>query len=299
MIPIEAWPERLERAAAVAGARWIRRIVVLRETASTQDAARAAGPVHGDFVTAWRQTAGRGRLGRRWLDTGTDGTATSIVLPRMAPERLLATTAVAACRAIEALMTRSTARAAPGIKWPNDILAPDGGKLAGILVECVDDAAIVGIGINVSQPRFDSMPEPTDCGSLDRAASHRAPADCAAPQRAPADRAASHRPTSHRAPRSLAMLGLHADRLEVLEALLLAMSAALDEPLDSIRAAYRERNVLRGTAAVLDSQGRRIEGIIEEVDPIDGIRVRTMDGLEVLPAALTTLAVAPGGLGPT
>jgi biotin-(acetyl-CoA carboxylase) ligase len=43
---------------------------MLRETASTQDHARAAGIEPGTVVVAWRQTAGRGRLGRAWADTG-------------------------------------------------------------------------------------------------------------------------------------------------------------------------------------------------------------------------------------
>ena len=35
------------------------------------------------------------------------------------------------------------------IKWPNDVLAADGRKIAGILAEVVGDAVVVGIGINV------------------------------------------------------------------------------------------------------------------------------------------------------
>jgi BirA family biotin operon repressor/biotin-[acetyl-CoA-carboxylase] ligase len=38
------------------------------------------------------------------------------------------------------------------IKWPNDVLDDRGRKVAGILVEAVGRAAVVGIGINVERP---------------------------------------------------------------------------------------------------------------------------------------------------
>jgi BirA family biotin operon repressor/biotin-[acetyl-CoA-carboxylase] ligase len=45
------------------------------------------------------------------------------------------------------------------LKWPNDVLVGDA-KLGGILVERVDTAAVVGIGVNVSL-RADELPVPT------------------------------------------------------------------------------------------------------------------------------------------
>lgn len=41
------------------------------------------------------------------------------------------------------------------IKWPNDVLDDRGRKVAGILVEAVGEAAVVGIGINVERPPAD------------------------------------------------------------------------------------------------------------------------------------------------
>ncbi len=41
------------------------------------------------------------------------------------------------------------------IKWPNDVLDDRGRKVAGILVEAVGRAAVVGIGINVERPPSD------------------------------------------------------------------------------------------------------------------------------------------------
>ena len=45
-------------------------MTVVAETGSTQDSARRLGARPGDVVVAGRQSAGRGRLGRRWADTG-------------------------------------------------------------------------------------------------------------------------------------------------------------------------------------------------------------------------------------
>lgn len=38
------------------------------------------------------------------------------------------------------------------IKWPNDVLSGAGRKVAGILAEAVDDAVVIGIGINIEAP---------------------------------------------------------------------------------------------------------------------------------------------------
>src|SRR6478735_2479620 len=46
-----------------------------------------------------------------------------------------------------------------GLKWPNDVLVADR-KLAGLLAEVVDDAVVLGIGLNVSL-REDELPVPT------------------------------------------------------------------------------------------------------------------------------------------
>lgn len=81
---------------------------------------------------------------------------TVVVRPALEAARapLLCLAAAVACiEAIEA--TRPVAGAPYGIKWPNDVLAPDGAKVAGILAECEPQSdgglayALLGIGINV------------------------------------------------------------------------------------------------------------------------------------------------------
>lgn len=103
---------------------------------STQDIAREL-PI-GSIVVADHQSAGRGRLDRRW--DAPDGTAllASFVLE---PNPLLSLAAgVAAAEACGPQVR---------LKWPNDLLV-DGRKLGGILVEVVEGKAVCGIGINLS-----------------------------------------------------------------------------------------------------------------------------------------------------
>jgi BirA family biotin operon repressor/biotin-[acetyl-CoA-carboxylase] ligase len=103
---------------------------------STQDIARAM-PV-GSIVVADHQTAGRGRLERRWESPSGTALLVSFVL---APNRLLSLAAgVAAAEACGPDVR---------LKWPNDLLL-HGKKLGGILVETTPDRAICGIGINLT-----------------------------------------------------------------------------------------------------------------------------------------------------
>jgi BirA family biotin operon repressor/biotin-[acetyl-CoA-carboxylase] ligase len=94
------------------------------------------------------QTAGRGRLGRRW--EAPEGTALHCSIALRPPQgrrvaELTLAGAVAAAEAIEAV-----ARVEPLIKWPNDLLLY-ARKVAGVLGELRGDTVILGIGINVNQ----------------------------------------------------------------------------------------------------------------------------------------------------
>ena len=92
----------------------------------------------GSIVIADHQTAGRGRLGRRW--EAPEGTAllVSFVLE---PHPLLSLAAgVAAAEACGAAVR---------LKWPNDLLL-GGRKIGGILVEATPKKAMCGVGINLT-----------------------------------------------------------------------------------------------------------------------------------------------------
>ena len=123
-------------------------VVRLVETGSTNDdlvrMARDGAPA-GTVLVADHQTAGRGRLDRRWeAPPGTNLLASLLLRPT---DR-----ALHHCTWTVALAARSAcatvAGVSPDLKWPNDLLV-DGRKLAGLLAESVDGAVVVGIGLNV------------------------------------------------------------------------------------------------------------------------------------------------------
>ncbi|MCC5794986.1 MAG: biotin--[acetyl-CoA-carboxylase] ligase [Chromatiales bacterium] len=102
------------------------------------------------------QTGGRGRRGRRWLSPPAAGLCLSVGWSFVQPPPGLAGLGLAAgVIALEA-MEASGARGL-SLKWPNDILGPGGGKLAGILVDLRGEsggplAAVIGLGVNLSLP---------------------------------------------------------------------------------------------------------------------------------------------------
>jgi BirA family biotin operon repressor/biotin-[acetyl-CoA-carboxylase] ligase len=110
-------------------------VIRLVSTPSTQDAARGLPP--GTVVVADHQSAGRGRLGRRWEAPPGTALLASFVLPwrELAP---LAAGVAAALACGEQVR----------LKWPNDLIL-DGRKLGGILVESGGQTCVVGIGINL------------------------------------------------------------------------------------------------------------------------------------------------------
>jgi BirA family transcriptional regulator, biotin operon repressor / biotin---[acetyl-CoA-carboxylase] ligase len=111
-------------------------IVRLASVTSTQEVARDL-PI-GSVVVADHQTAGRGRLDRRWVAPPGSALLASFVLE---PHPLLSLAAgVAAAEACGPEVR---------LKWPNDLMLR-GRKLGGILVEVSGGKAVVGIGINVT-----------------------------------------------------------------------------------------------------------------------------------------------------
>ena len=103
-------------------------------------------------VTASRQTAGRGRLNRSWLDLGEGNLFVSIVLKPSAAfnknfVNLTQFLSVCICKTLEDYELK------PDIKWPNDVNI-SGKKIAGILSETVMQGAnfkgiVLGFGINI------------------------------------------------------------------------------------------------------------------------------------------------------
>ena len=139
-----------------------RKIRAYQETTSTNDLAKEwaqAGAPEGSLVLAERQTAGRGRRGRKWQSRAGQNLLLSIVLrPQLPPERLPLVTLAAGLASADA-MAPFVSPLAPSIKWPNDVLLGKR-KCCGILVESVFETpsrpptVALGIGINVNQDAF-------------------------------------------------------------------------------------------------------------------------------------------------
>ena len=105
------------------------------------------GAPDGCWLRAGRQTGGRGRMGRNWESPAGNLYCSTLVRVTAGdpPAHTLALVAANAVHALVAPLCAGSAR----IKWPNDILV-DGAKIAGILLERVGDAVVVGIGVNVA-----------------------------------------------------------------------------------------------------------------------------------------------------
>jgi biotin-[acetyl-CoA-carboxylase] ligase BirA-like protein len=119
----------------------------LERCESTQRELPADAP-EGAVVAAGEQTAGRGRLGRRWLAAPGTSLLFSVNLrPPVETQRLPALTILAGAAAADGV-GRATGLL-PEIKLPNDLLV-HGRKLAGILAEAREDRVVLGMGINVN-----------------------------------------------------------------------------------------------------------------------------------------------------
>jgi BirA family biotin operon repressor/biotin-[acetyl-CoA-carboxylase] ligase len=143
-----------------------RHLVILPRTDSTNAVAKALaleGAPEGTVVAADEQTAGRGRLGRRWFaPPGTCLLCSILFRPDLSPGQGHALTTLCTLAASDAVLAVSGLRA--WLKWPNDLIikSRDSGlhpahwrKLAGVLTETgMTDGrlefVIVGIGINVN-----------------------------------------------------------------------------------------------------------------------------------------------------
>ncbi|HMP55874.1 MAG TPA: biotin--[acetyl-CoA-carboxylase] ligase [Novosphingobium sp.] len=129
-------------------------IVTIPQTGSTSadlSARLRSGELvrEGEWLVADRQTAGRGRQGRDWLDGLGNFMGSTVFHPGPGDPpahslALMAGLAVQSCVA-ECLPGETV----PLLKWPNDLMIGSA-KLAGILLEREGEAVVVGIGVNLA-----------------------------------------------------------------------------------------------------------------------------------------------------
>lgn len=110
-----------------------------------------------------KQTSGRGRLNRSWVDLGEENLFLSIILKPSETfneiyPNLTQYLSVTLCKVIESYGIQTQ------IKWPNDVLI-DGKKIAGILSETVMQGQklkgiVLGVGVNLNsnQEKINAIP---------------------------------------------------------------------------------------------------------------------------------------------
>ncbi len=141
-----------------------RRVIYLDSVDSTNSFARREGLKTGTIVYTFRQTAGRGRLGRSWHEVEEKNLALSAVFAAREGESPF--WRIALLSLPMAGLLRTLAVGEVWIKWPNDIMA-GGKKIAGVLAEMVMEKSqivkiIAGIGINLNATpaELSSIPKP-------------------------------------------------------------------------------------------------------------------------------------------
>lgn len=268
----------------------VRRALVSETVDSTnlvvaRDIVAGGGP--GTVAVARRQTAGRGRRGRRWADVPRGNVALSIAvaMPPTGGELVPLAAALALRDVLEGMGL------ATSLKWPNDVrLVVDGRprKAAGILVEghprVTPPIAVVGMGIDVDWRR------------IDRAAIELAgepSGDSASPQGGW---------TSVAEALEAVGLGGDVDRDDLVVAVVGAVEARrrhlLDHP-SGVLADYRAACATLGQQVRVDLGSRRFTGWATDLGPQGSLVVTTAHGREVVAAGdvlhVRDVAAQPGG----
>src|SRR5262245_66321610 len=143
---------KLEPRATAAGVRLIAHEVVGLTKAEALDLSGQGerGPL---WVTAERQSAGRGRRGRAWISPPGNLYASLLLTGPAAAERWPQLSFVAALATHDAVVeVAADLKPRLAIKWPNDLLLA-GANFAGILIEGEGDVNGVAVGSGMSRAR--------------------------------------------------------------------------------------------------------------------------------------------------
>lgn len=223
----------------------------------------AAFLADGTVAVAEHQSAGRGRLGRSWIEPRGSSILLSLLLkePSASPLITGATmlACVAACEAIDA----SVDDVRPRVRWPNDLVVGER-KLGGVLAESTPlpgdaetRALVIGIGLNCLQ----------QAGHFDEALAGRAT--------------------------SLELVSRHPiDRTPVLSALLRTLDARLAPARvdgECLFAAWRQRSADIGRTLSVVAAGEALCGRVIDIGPEGDLLLELPTGQQRrLPAATTT-----------
>jgi BirA family biotin operon repressor/biotin-[acetyl-CoA-carboxylase] ligase len=225
-------------------------ILALDEIDSTNSEARRraeageAGPL---WITALRQTAGRGRRGRTW-ETGQGNLAATLLMVTSREPREAAQVSFIAALAVSDFARAHLPAGRVKVKWPNDVMV-DNRKLAGVLVESGQRREgglwlAIGVGINLIK-----APESAERPAITLSAATMVPP--------PEPRVALD-----------GLAAAFADWLEVWD----------DKGFPAIAAAWTERAQGLGQLCTARLTGETIEGVAEGLDSDGALRLRLEDG---------------------
>jgi len=137
----------------------VRDIIFYEEIGSTNDEAKRLareGKQEGLLILSGSQTAGKGRLSRKWHSPEKSGLYCSLILrPPIPISKISLLTILGGVAVLETIQKETSLL--PCLKWPNDVLI-NGKKVCGILIEsackkCNVEFAILGIGVNINNKR--------------------------------------------------------------------------------------------------------------------------------------------------
>jgi BirA family biotin operon repressor/biotin-[acetyl-CoA-carboxylase] ligase len=206
------------------------------------------GAPEGTLVITEYQSAGRGRLDRRWqAPPGTSLLLSLLFRPDLAPHQVQRLTMICGLATVDAIEAETGLPV--GLKWPNDLVY-GGAKLGGILTEIElagsrVDSVVVGIGLNVNlEPDQLSGPLMMSATSLARE------------------------------------IGAPVARLPLLLALLSAVEARYGAVVagHSPHHEWAAKLTTIGQPVAVHSADSELHGIAESVDADGGLRVRLPDG---------------------
>lgn len=143
-------------ASALASGYW--RVSVIDEIDSTQNYLRIRNPKPGDLITAEYQSAGRGRLDRKFIATKSSALLFSFYIEPNIAIKDLGYLSLLVGASITNTLNKITESESFKCKWPNDIVFGDQ-KIAGLLAEKFGPGVIVGVGINISTSK-EQLPVP-------------------------------------------------------------------------------------------------------------------------------------------
>jgi BirA family biotin operon repressor/biotin-[acetyl-CoA-carboxylase] ligase len=208
------------------------------------------GAQEGEIVVSESQTAGKGRMGRRWESPpGVNIYLSTILRPPFPPNKIPLITLMTAIVCAEGI--EEVTGVLPSIKWPNDLLFGDK-KLGGILTEADMEMdrinfVVVGIGINVNMPRSSLPPAIRDTATSLREA-----------------------------------LGRKISRIVLIQALLrhfeLWYKRFGEGRGEEIKRRWEELSRIRGKEVSVDFMGEMVQGMALEIDADGALLVKEAGG---------------------